>query len=133
MNDSVIRPEPFTRLRAGHVLCSLNDISDPGSKEFLFEGKEGEVVSIFVVRVGEVIRGYVNVCPHAGARLNGAPDDFLSNDASCIVCCRHGAIFSVGDGICIDGPCVNYGLQQVPIKVLNGDITTAEVDCLFAD
>ncbi|WIO75212.1 Rieske 2Fe-2S domain-containing protein [Porticoccaceae bacterium LTM1] len=132
MNDSVIRPDPFTRLRAGYVLCPVTDISDPGGKEFLFEGKEGEVVSIFVVRVGEVIRGYVNVCPHAGARLNGAPDDFLSNDASCIVCCRHGAIFSVEDGVCTEGPCVNYGLQQVPVKVLNSNIITAEVECLSA-
>ena len=131
MTDAIIRPEPFTRLRTGYQLCALDEVANPGSKEFLFEGREGEVVSIFVVRRGDLVRGYVNRCPHAGARLNGAPDDFLSNDASCIVCCHHGAIFSLDKGICTDGPCVNYGLQQVPVAVRDGGIYTADSDALI--
>ena len=130
MTDSVIRPEPFTRLKAGYRLCTLGELESPGSKEFLFEGKEGEVVSIFAVRRGDMVRAYVNRCPHAGARLNGAPDDFLSNDGSLILCCHHGAVFAPETGVCTAGPCVNYGLQQVPVQVENGEILTADVEAL---
>ena len=130
MSTTVIRSEPFTRLRAGYQLCALGEVTDPGSKEFVFEGKGGDVVSVFVVRNGDVVRGYVNRCPHAGACLNGAPDDFLSNDASCIICCHHGATFSLEEGVCTAGPCVNYGLQQVPVVVKDGGIYTADVTVL---
>ena len=130
MTSAIIRSEPFTRLRAGYQLCDLDDVADPGSKEFVFEGKEGEVISIFVVRRGKIVRGYVNRCPHAGARLNGAPDDFLSNDAACIVCCHHGAIFSLEEGTCTAGPCVNYGLQQVPVAVKDNGIYTDDISVL---
>ena len=130
MTDAVTRSDPFTRLKPGHQLCALDELENPGSKEFLFEGKQGEVVSIFVVRHGEQVRGYVNSCPHAGARLNGAPDDFLSNDGSVIVCCHHGAVFDPQNGVCTAGPCVNYGLQQVPVTVKNGAVFTADVSVL---
>ncbi|MDM3869775.1 Rieske (2Fe-2S) protein [Porticoccus sp. W117] len=130
MSHNVIRSEPFTRLRAGYTLCELDELNNPGSKEFLFEGKEGEVVSIFAVRQGELVRAYVNRCPHAGARLNGAPDDFLSNDGSLILCSHHGAVFNLDSGVCTAGPCVNYGLQQVPVIVENGAIVTADSSVL---
>ncbi|MGS2724506.1 Rieske (2Fe-2S) protein [Porticoccus sp. GXU_MW_L64] len=128
--NTVIRSEPFTRLRAGYRLCSLDELDNPGSKEFLFEGKEGEVVSIFAVRQGDLVRAYVNRCPHAGARLNGAPDDFLSNDGSLILCSHHGAVFSLDGGVCTAGPCINYGLQQVPVVVQDGALLTADVSVL---
>ena len=133
MTESVTRSEPFTRLKAGYPLCPLEEVESPGSKEFHFEGKEGEVVSIFVVRHGDKVRGYVNRCPHAGARLNAAADDFLSNDGSLILCCHHGAVFAPDTGVCTAGPCVNYGLQQVPVVVENGLILTADASVLTLD
>ncbi|UTW45565.1 Rieske 2Fe-2S domain-containing protein [bacterium SCSIO 12696] len=126
----IIRSEPFTRLRSGYSLCSLEEIVNPGAKEFVFEGKDGQRVSIFVVRRDHLVRGYVNRCPHAGARLNSAPDDFLSLDGSLIVCSHHGATFSLEQGVCTQGPCVNYGLQQVPVTVNDGVVLTADVAVL---
>lgn len=124
MQDKVIFPDPFTRLKAGHLLCRVDEIDNPGCKEFIFEGSK-DTVSIFLVRQHDAVRAYVNQCPHAGARLNFKPHDFLTSDKQQIICGHHGAVFEIDDGACTGGPCTNFALQSVPIKVEQGLIYTA--------
>lgn len=124
------RPEPFNRLRPGHLLCNLRDLADPGAKSFVFEGK-AELLSIFVVRKGPLVRAYVNRCPHAGACLNSGPNDFFTRDAAYIMCGRHGALFTLDEGKCVAGPCLNYGLQPVPIEIKANNVYTASADSFY--
>jgi nitrite reductase/ring-hydroxylating ferredoxin subunit len=46
-------------------LCALADLQDPGAKGFRFR-QDSRLFAGFVVREGEVVRGYVDSCPHAG-------------------------------------------------------------------
>lgn len=118
------KPEPFKRLAPGHRLCALSDLKDPGSKGFVFESPGGERLSIFVVRKGEAVFGYVNRCPHMGVPLSALPDLFLASDGQ-ILCDKHGALFDVQSGLCTEGPCRYHYLQEVPVQVQGGQVLTA--------
>ncbi|OUU80402.1 MAG: hypothetical protein CBC38_03150 [Gammaproteobacteria bacterium TMED78] len=103
-------------------LCSIEEISDPGSKEFSWEGMSWPM-SFFVVRSGYSVYGYLNSCPHAGHPLNLQKDDFLTNDYSLIQCQSHGARFKISNGLCVFGPCVGAVLQSIPLGEVNGKIS----------
>jgi len=62
---------------AGVALCRLDDLADPGAKGFVFR-EDAAMFSGFVVRLGNGVKGYVDSCPHAGWRLAGISDNFLS-------------------------------------------------------
>ena len=101
-------------------LCRLDDIPDGGATAVdavLTDGEE----SLILLRRGEQVHGYLNVCPHAGRRLDYAPGKFLlKNDT--LICAVHGATFNQADGLCIAGPCRGEHLRQVPVQVEAGDV-----------
>lgn len=97
-------------------LCPLATLPDGAAREFEIEG-EASAPSIFVVRQGDRIRGYVNRCPHRGTPLNWVPDHFLDREARHIVCATHGAVFRVDDGACLAGPCTGESLERVQLEV----------------
>ena len=100
---------------ARSALCRLEEITDPGSKGFdLGDG------SIFVIRRGAELAGYVNSCPHTGGPLDWVEGQFLDLTREHIVCATHGALFRVGDGQCIDGPCLGDKLTAVTITLADG-------------
>ena len=101
----------------GRALCRLEEIADPGSKGFdLDDG------SIFVIRRGAVVAGYVNSCPHTRGPLDWIEGQFLDLAREHIVCATHGALFRIGDGHCIAGPCAGDRLTPVEIDVIDGVI-----------
>ncbi|MFA7585588.1 MAG: Rieske 2Fe-2S domain-containing protein [Novosphingobium sp.] len=103
-------PEPDT------VLGGIEQIDDGGSKEFVF-GAGLNAFRMFVVRKGERVFGYVNLCPHYSLPLNVRDNEFLSRDGLQIMCRRHLAIFTIEDGLCVDGACIGSKLDVVPLKV----------------
>ena len=54
---------------------------------------EGELQSIVLRRQGDVVQAWLNICPHAGRRLDYAPGKFLL-DQGRLVCAAHGASFN---------------------------------------
>ena len=104
-------------------LCSIEEIPEPGSKEFQLEQFD---LTFFIVRKAGDIHAYVNSCPHTGAPLNWQPDKFLNYDQDLIQCSLHMAIFDISSGKCIAGPCINKGLHKVAIEIKNGDIYFSE-------
>ena len=108
-----MRPTP------GTPLCRLDEIADPGTKGFHSEGFRG-----FVVRRGAEVRGYLDVCPHAGWPL--AIDDArrLTREGDLLLCVGHGALFRIEDGLCIGGPCAGRSLDPWPVMV-SGDAIVA--------
>ena len=101
-------------------LCRLDDIPDGDTTAVDAVLTDGEK-SLILLRRGEQVHGYLNVCPHAGRRLDYAPGKFLlKNDT--LICAVHGATFNQADGLCIAGPCRGEHLRQVPVQVEAGDV-----------
>ena len=78
---------------------------------------EGEPQSLILRRHGERLQAWLNVCPHAGRRLDWAPGRFLV-DKGHLVCAAHGASFEMERGECVAGPC--RGASLVPVAVCVG-------------
>lgn len=77
--------------------------------------------SLLLMRRGDEVRAFLNVCPHAGRRLDWAPGRFLF-DAGLLVCAAHGACFRVPDGHCVSGPCRGQSLTEVPLLLRDGAV-----------
>lgn len=107
-------------------LCQLDEIPDGGATAvdaLLPDGAE----NLILLRRGADVRGYLNVCPHAGRRLDYAPGKFLlKNDT--LICAVHGATFNRGDGLCIAGPCRGEHLREVLLRVEDGVVQLATVE-----
>lgn len=109
-----------------HVVCDWTSLDAVSSREFVIEGegkdKGDEALEGFIVRQNQQIFAYQNSCPHQRINLNWNPDQFLSADEQFIECAMHGALFSIDDGLCVRGPCVNQRLQALPVKVVDGQV-----------
>jgi nitrite reductase/ring-hydroxylating ferredoxin subunit len=117
---------------AGTALASLVDITDGGTKGFTL-GEGDWPLRGLLVRLGDVVHGYLNRCPHAGHRLNFMPDRFLTPDGTLILCQSHGALFDKATGECVAGPCPGEALTRLPIEVRDGRVTLAadiDIDAL---
>lgn len=101
-------------------LCRLDEIPDGGATA-VDAGDE----SLILLRRGDQVRGYLNICPHAGRRLDYAPGKFLlKNDT--LICAVHGATFNWGDGLCIAGPCRGEHLRAVAVQVEADEVKLAQ-------
>lgn len=76
---------------------------------------DGAPESLIVHRSGEAVRAWLNVCPHAGRRLDWAPGKFLVSKAGDLVCAAHGASFTLASGECVSGPCRGESLRAVAV------------------
>lgn len=104
------------------LLCRLDEIEDPGSRGFEDVADEAP---LFVVRRGDEVFAYRNVCPHYGAPLDWKPDAFLTRDRRLILCSMHGALFDIASGACVEGPCPGQALTAVPVAVRGGKVYLA--------
>ena len=104
----------------GTVLVALDEVKDPGGHPT----EHGEL-PILVVRSGEIVRAYINVCPHAGRPLSLPSGKTLVSKGEHIVCPFHGASFAVDTGACTGGPAGNAGLKPIPVAVEGGQVVVA--------
>jgi len=98
----------------------LDEIADPGCREFAI-GEGDWPFRGFVVRSGDKVYAYQNVCAHVGHPLNWMPDGFLSKDKKSIMCASHGAQYEIETGLCYAGPCTGKSLRTVDVEV-RGDL-----------
>ena len=75
---------------------------------------DGETQSLIVRRHGERVQAWLNICPHAGRRLDWSPGRFLV-DKGRLVCAAHGATFELEHGLCVAGPCRGASLVAVAV------------------
>ncbi|BFI94908.1 MAG: Rieske (2Fe-2S) protein [Rhodanobacter sp.] len=100
------------------LLCRLDAIPDGGAiavEDVAAAGGE----SVIVARRGDAVRAWLNICPHAGRRLDYAPGLFLLKD-ELLICAVHGASFDRNDGVCVAGPCRGERLLGLAVE-LRGD------------
>ncbi|NZA27586.1 Rieske (2Fe-2S) protein [Luteimonas sp. SJ-92] len=82
----------------------------------------GAPESVLVHRDGGAARAWLNVCPHAGRRLDWAPGRFLRSREGLLVCAAHGASFELAGGECVAGPCRGEALRAVAVVVRDGQV-----------
>jgi len=106
------------------VLAQLEQIA-PGSLVEVAAAIGGDAESLLLYRDGEQVRAWLNVCPHAGRRLDWAPGQFLISREGHLVCAAHGAAFELQHGACVSGPCRGAHLFAVPVAVRKGQVVLA--------
>ena len=114
------------------VVCRLDELEDPGSKEFSI-GEGDWPFKGFVVRQGDEVYAYQNFCMHAGHPLNWRPDSFLTEDGGQIICASHGAIYEIKSGECVAGPCPGRKLRPVEVEVREGEVIVRGPATLIAN
>lgn len=115
---------------AERVVCRLDELADPGAREF-FVGPGDWPFRGFVVRRQGVVYAYANVCPHKGHALNLADDDFLVNvpgGGQMLRCASHGALFVPENGLCLVGPCSGRSLRRLECRVQDGAVLVRAPD-----
>ncbi len=86
---------------------------------------DGDAESLVLYREGDNVRGFLNICPHAGRRLDWAPGQFLKSREGHLVCAAHGASFALDSGQCVAGPCKGDRLRAVAVQVRDGHVFLA--------
>ena len=87
---------------------------------------DGDAESLILLRDGDQIRAWLNICPHAGRRLDWAPGEFLKSKDGLLVCAAHGASFELQRGECVGGPCRGESLRAVAVEVRDGAVWLVE-------
>lgn len=106
------------------ALIRLDAIAEAGFAE-VEALLDGDAESLVLYRDGASVRAWLNICPHAGRRLDWAPGQFLKSREGHLVCAAHGASFSLDDGDCVAGPCRGDRLRAVPVQVRDGKVFLA--------
>ncbi|MEP9356683.1 Rieske 2Fe-2S domain-containing protein [Xanthobacter sp. KR7-65] len=110
-----------------YAICETREI-DPGRAKAFDLSRitpEGEArpFRIVVVRTGaRDFVGYVNVCPHKGAWLNIGGGEFFNKEGTRLRCGRHGALFDIESGACMEGPCEGEHLEPIALAVVGADV-----------
>ncbi|HEY0332130.1 MAG TPA: Rieske (2Fe-2S) protein [Stenotrophomonas sp.] len=103
------------------VLAPLAQLPDGGFIE-VEAMLDGDAESLILYRQGDQVRAWLNVCPHAGRRLDWAPGQFLKSAAGHLVCAAHGASFELEHGQCVAGPCRGDSLRTVAVTIRDGQV-----------
>jgi nitrite reductase/ring-hydroxylating ferredoxin subunit len=114
-----------------YAICSLNDIPSRKARGFHLAAVDDSGVEkpwpIIIVRWGKQVFGYVNKCPHDNVNLDWERNQFLDPNGIRLMCGKHGAIFELGTGICVEGPCKGRSLIPVELAVIDNDICVVGV------
>ncbi|NUO75297.1 MAG: Rieske 2Fe-2S domain-containing protein [Lysobacter sp.] len=109
---------------AAQPLISLERIAVGGFAE-AEASIDGDAESLLLYRDETGVRAWLNICPHAGRRLDWAPGQFLKSKDGLLVCAAHGASFELGGGTCVAGPCRGEALRAIAVAVRDGAVWLA--------
>ena len=97
-------------------LCRLDEVVDGAARLCEARDEESSVVhKILVIREGETVRGFRNVCPHFGVPLAQRQEHLIHEPGVSLTCNTHYARFRWSDGYCIRGECMGESLQAVTL------------------
>mgnify|MGYP006196835989 CR=1 FL=1 len=105
-------------MTAPAALIALDAIADGAFAE-VEAVVDGDAESLVLYRDDAQVRAFLNICPHAGRRLDWAPGKFLVSKGL-LVCAAHGAQFELEGGECVAGPCRGASLTAVRVAVAAG-------------
>jgi len=114
-----------------YAICALNEIPSQRAQGFhlmiVAEDGSQQPWPIIVIRWGRQVFGYLNRCPHDGVNLDWERNQFLDQNGTRLMCGKHGALFELGTGNCVEGPCKGQSLTPVALAVLDNDICVTGV------
>jgi nitrite reductase/ring-hydroxylating ferredoxin subunit len=120
-----------------YAICSINDIPSRRAMGFslMIVDEDGakRPWPIIVVRWGKQVFGYLNQCPHDKVNLDWERNQFLDPNGFRIMCGKHGSLFEIGTGTCLDGPCKGESLTPVALALLDDDICVTGVTLVEDD
>jgi nitrite reductase/ring-hydroxylating ferredoxin subunit len=109
-----------------YAVCAMSDIPSQRARGFHLMVVDGDGAPkpwpIVIVRWGRQVFGYVNKCPHDGVNLDWEHNQFLDPNGVRLMCGKHGALFELGTGACVDGPCIGKNLTPIQLSVIDNDI-----------
>lgn len=105
-------------------LCRMGDIPEGGATAVDAVLRDG-ADSVIVLRRDGQVHAYLNVCPHAGRRLDYAPGRFLLRSDT-LTCAVHGATFKQKSGLCVGGPCSGDSLREIALRIEGEDVYLAD-------
>ena len=102
-------------------ICRLDELPANGAKGMvaLIDGKQR---NIFIIRWENKVYAYLNWCPHNQALIDQIPGRFFNDEKSLIRCSKHGALFRIKDGYCVEGPCEGESLKAVSTEIREGEV-----------
>ena len=111
------------------ALIAFNAIPDGGFAEVeaVVDGNDAE--SLLLHRDGDRVRAWLNICPHAGRRLDWAPGQFLKTKEGLLVCAAHGASFELDGGTSFDATLCLQHVGSMP----QGSGGGQRLGCSFVD
>lgn len=119
------------------VICALNDIPNRQARGFVLvrRGAGGAEIPwpILIMRWGRHVFAYENTCPHQGTRLDWEKDQFMDGSGERLICGKHGALFELDTGLCVEGPCTGAALVSIPVNVEDAEICLLDVDLVEPD
>lgn len=115
----------FRSTKTHMTLIAFSALEDGGFAE-VDAVLDGDAESLILYRDGDNVRAWLNVCPHAGRRLDWAPGKFLKSREGLLVCAAHGASFELLHGECVAGPCRGSSLRAVPVDVRDGQVSVRQ-------
>lgn len=109
------------------TVCAADSIERGDARAFslsrINEAGESRPFPIVIVRThANGYFGYVNSCPHEGIWLNFGEGNFFTPDRTFLKCGRHGSIFEIETGLCIEGQCKDQSLEPIALAVVDGDV-----------
>jgi nitrite reductase/ring-hydroxylating ferredoxin subunit len=115
------------------VICAADSIERSNARAFsLFrinQAGESRPFPIVVIRTHtDDYIGYVNSCPHHGIWLNFGEGNFFTRDRAFLKCGRHGSVFEIDSGLCINGPCKDSSLEPIALAVVDGEVCLCGVE-----
>lgn len=119
-----LNQDAVDREAVARPLAALDALPDGGLLEVEAE-VDGTAESLILYRDGDSVRAWLNICPHAGRRLDWAPGKFLLSKDGLLVCAAHGASFELREGACVAGPCRGDSLRAVAVDVVEGGVRIA--------
>lgn len=120
-----------------YAICNVRDIPNRRGKSFHLLRRQPDGTQtpwhILVVLWDRKLYGYVNICPHQRVNLDWERDQFFDPNGTRLICGKHGALFQVETGACIEGPCLGARLEPVLLRVLDGDVCVTGVELAEED
>lgn len=120
------------------AICALTDIPNRRAVPFVLARRDGAgnvgAWPIFVLRWGRNVRAYENRCPHQQTNIDWERGEFLDGEGIRIQCGKHGALFDLGTGQCVEGPCMGEGLTAIEVLIDDeGDVCLVDASLVEDD
>lgn len=108
-----------------YAVCGVEEIPNRRTRAFVLARRFEDGVRpwpIFILRWGKHVRAYENRCPHQSTRLDWESGEFLDSEGTRIQCGKHGALFDLGSGECVEGPCLGARLIAIEALIDDGEV-----------